>query len=208
MNLPELSAQVAYAHAAWGMVLAACGVALFVRWPRLAVGSVAAAWVSCALPGPVSPAYWLSLALWLPSALLVLLCARAVWVHGPLASDQRALPTGLAAVLAVAGALLYLDSAGWTNLGLYASGFARTGALAAMMLGLFAVVAAWRGAGRGAAFAVLLALMVFALLRLPTGNAWDALLDPMLWLWSLATLAARALRRLRAGSAQRSPPAF
>ncbi len=42
-----------------------------------------------------------------------------------------------------------------------------------------------------------LALLVFVVLRLPTGNVWDAVLDP--WLWLMIQLA--AVRRWRARTA-------
>jgi hypothetical protein len=32
-------------------------------------------------------------------------------------------------------------------------------------------------------------------LRLPTGNLWDALLDPMLWIWAVLSLAIEAWRK-------------
>jgi hypothetical protein len=48
---------------------------------------------------------------------------------------------------------------------------------------------------RSAGGLVVLAVLVFALLRVPTGNVWDALLDPWLWLvlhFYLVRLALRA----------------
>jgi len=199
MNLPALGLQVVYTHFAWGMVLAACGVGLL-RWrrpfpTRLATAWVLLAFVACALPGAASPAYWLGLAMHCPSGLLVACCAVTIWVgHTP---PRRVLPTGLAAVWVAAGALLYADSSGWLSLGLYARGFGPVAALAGLLLGAAALIAVARGAHRGTGLAVLLALMLFAVLRLPTGNVWDAVLDPMLWLWAIFSLLARwvALRR-------------
>jgi hypothetical protein len=52
-----------------------------------------------------------------------------------------------------------------------------------------------QGRARPQYFAALGALTLFTLLRLPTGNLWDALLDPLLWIWSLASLAARGWRK-------------
>jgi hypothetical protein len=37
---------------------------------------------------------------------------------------------------------------------------------------------------------------VFMLARLPTGNLWDAVLDPVLWAWAVVVCARRA-RELR-----------
>ncbi|RYE87400.1 MAG: hypothetical protein EOO78_35840 [Oxalobacteraceae bacterium] len=39
------------------------------------------------------------------------------------------------------------------------------------------------------------AVVLFSLLRLPSGNLWDALLDPLLFGWAIAALLAGALRR-------------
>jgi hypothetical protein len=42
--------------------------------------------------------------------------------------------------------------------------------------------------------ALLAAVLLFSLLRLPTGNLWDALLDPLLWAWALGSVVV-AVRR-------------
>jgi hypothetical protein len=47
-------------------------------------------------------------------------------------------------------------------------------------------------------------VLLFSLARLPTGNLWDALLDPLLWLWAMASAGAGALRALRRMGARRS----
>ena len=65
--------------------------------------------------------------------------------------------------------------------------------------GLLAVLSALpiaRAQYRPQASAVLLAMMAFAILRLPTGNIWDALLDPLLWAWAFITLAGNSWRRI------------
>lgn len=195
MNLPWLGLQVMWAHAAWGMVLAACGVGLLShRKPfpvALAVGWLVLAFVWCAVPGPVSPAYWLGLSFQAPSGLLVACCAMTIWVNARGATGYRVLPTGLAAALVVVGAVLYVDSVGWLHLGLYAQGYGREAAIAALLLGAVAVLAVALGRRRGVALAVLLSLMLFSVFRLPSGNLWDALLDPWLWLWALCSLVAR-----------------
>lgn len=197
MNLPGLSLQAVYTHFAWGMVLAACGVGLF-AWRRPYPTTLAAVWVvlafvACALPGALSPSYWLGLAFSFPSGLLVACCAIVVWTRAQAATAHRVLPVSLAAGLLALGLLLYLDSSGWLNLGLYARGFGPGAAIVGLLIGLAAVVAVAMGLHRGAAFAVLLSLLLFALARLPSGNLWDALLDPLLWLWALFSLLSRAV---------------
>ena len=66
-----------------------------------------------------------------------------------------------------------------------------------------------RGRNRRQALPLLGAFLLFSLLRLPTGNIWDAVIDPLLWGWAVAALAADGLRRLRrrplAGDTQREP---
>ncbi|MBC7957350.1 MAG: hypothetical protein H7Y33_15940 [Cytophagales bacterium] len=197
MNLPWIGLQAVWAHFAWGVVLAACGVGVLARKKplspgatRLAVAWVVLAFVACALPGAASPAYWLGLAFHFPSGLLVVCCAITVW-NAQGVDVYRVMPAGLAALLVAAGLVLYLDSAGWFSLGLYARGFGHEAALVGLLAGLLAVLAVVFGARPGAAFALLLSLMLFAVLRLPSGNVWDAVLDPLLWLWALFSLLAR-----------------
>lgn len=195
MNLPWLGLQVMWAHFAWGMVLAACGVGLLARkqpFPvALAVGWLVLAFVLCAVPGPLSPAYWLGLSFQAPSALLVACCAMTIWVNAQGATGYRVLPVGLASALLIVGAVLYIDTVGWLSLGLYARGYGREAAIAGLLLGALAVLAVALGRQRGVALAVLLSLMLFAVCRLPSGNLWDALLDPLLWGWALCSLLAR-----------------
>jgi hypothetical protein len=195
VNLPWLGLQVMWSHAAWGMVLAACGVGLLSRkrpFPvALAVGWLVLAFVLCAVPGPLSPAYWLGLSFQAPSALLVAGCAMTIWVNALGSTGYRVLPTGVAAIMVVVGVVLYADSVGWLHLSLYAQGYGREAALAGLLLGALAVLAVALGRQRGVALALLLSLTLFAVFRLPSGNLWDALLDPLLWAWALSSLVAR-----------------
>lgn len=209
MNLPSLDLQLVYGPLAWGLVLAACGVAVLTRkrpFPaRLAVAWVVIAFAACAWPGPRSPAYWLALVFQFPSAALVAFCAITIHANATGRAGLRALPAGLAMALAGGGALLYLDSAGWLNLGLYAHGFGTPAALAGLLIGVATVVSIARGRQRMPAFAILLAVTLFALARLPTGNLWDALIDPLLWLWAIFSLLARAAARRPAGAPSPQP---
>lgn len=203
MSLPALYFQMLYAQVAWSTVLAAFGIgALAWRRPlpaKLAWAWVALAFVACALPGPGSPVYWLSLAFQFPSGLLVAFCAMTISANVNKQIGYRALPTSLATALVAGGLVLYLDGAGSLSLGLYARGFGPSAALAGLLIGLAATVAIGLDRQRSAGFAVLLAVMLFALCRLPTGNVWDAMLDPLLWLWAMFSLLARAATRRRSG---------
>jgi hypothetical protein len=206
MNLPWVGLQAAYAHFAWAVVLAAWGVGLL-AWQkplnrRLALGWVALAFTACALPGPAAPSYWLSLAFQMPSPLFLACAALAVRAQTQGRVGHRVMPTGLAVSLALAGVFLYADTAGWLYFGLYVRGFAGAAAFAGVLTGAAALLALSFGANRAASLAVLLSLTLYALCRLPTGNVWDAVLDPMLWLWSVCSLLARSVAWLRSTRAR------
>ncbi|WP_431477414.1 hypothetical protein [Massilia eburnea] len=200
MILPELLLQSTYGKVAWGIVLATLVVSLLPAARQLSRRATAqllgVMTVLTLLPGQFSPAYWIALALQWPSGLLVGLClvrlARPWWP----APANRGLSVALAGAIALFGAVLYLDALGLLSLGLYFWGFGPRGA-PLFALAAMALCVAWiiQGRSRPQAFAVLGALTLFTLLRLPTGNLWDALLDPMLWIWAVVTLAIRAWRK-------------
>lgn len=210
MTLPELLLQNTYGKVAWGIVLSTLFASLL---PNLlpAVGQLSRRatalllgfmTVLTLLPGPLSPAYWIALALQWPSGLLVGLClvrlTRPWWPDGA----NSGLPQALAGAIALFGLILYLDALGLLSLGLYFWGFGPRGA-PLFALAAMALCVAWviQGRARPQAFATLAALTLFTLLRLPTGNLWDALLDPMLWIWAVLTLAIRARRNWERNSA-------
>lgn len=202
MTLPLLALQVLYAPVAWAMVLGACGVGLLSRirpFPEtLATSWLVVAFIACVLPGQASAAYWLGLAWQMPSGYLMCLCVLAVWNRGQDAPEHRVLPTGLALGLVLTGAVLYADAWGWLPLGLYMHGFGPEAVRVGLLVGLVAVVAVLTGLPHRPALAAVAALALFALWRLPTGNVWDAFLDPLLWLWALCSLIARLVARWRA----------
>ncbi|MGQ0708550.1 MAG: hypothetical protein ACT4NV_02250 [Rhodoferax sp.] len=184
-------------RAGWGVVLAALGWGLAGRVrcaPAVRAVLAGALALSCALPGGWAPSFWLGLVWQGPSAALVLWAAAAV-IAPPWAAraGQAAAPWG-----AVLGAVLLLDSFALWPLFLYPWGFSPWAVLLlALALGLPWVVwgKAWRAAP---AMALALgALLWFALTGLPSGNAWDALLDMPLWALCCWALARRAWRRGR-----------
>lgn len=201
MTLPPLGLQILYAHLAWAMVLGAAGVGVLWRIRPFSTRA-AAVWllfsfVVCLLPGQASAAYWLGLAMQMPSAFLLSLCVLAVWNRGQARPEDRILPTGLAIGLVLAGAVLYADSWGWIHVGLYVRGFGPEAARAGLLIGLAAVVAVAGGLPRRASLAATASLVLYAVWRLPTGNIWDALLDPLLWGWAIFSLVARWRTRRR-----------
>lgn len=193
-RLPSPALARLYLSLAWGLVLATLALGLLQR-PALAGGRwhrglPLALVLWCLLPGAASPAYWLGLAFRAPSTLLLLLCAWGLWRHYrpqvpalPLEAMRRS-----AWVLVLLGWLLLLDTFAVLPFSLYAAGFAPWVLAVAVMLGLLPWLL--HGAGRWSAL-LLGACVLYVALRLPTGNLWDALLDPWLWLF----LQADALRR-------------
>lgn len=204
MSLPDLSLQIIYARIAWGLIAAAMLLSVLPTmlprvFPQLAQRSKAIVAITVAivmaLPGAASPAYWLTLIFQYPSGLLAgysLVALGARWAGRPV---DFSLHPAFALVLTLVGAALYLDAFGVLAWGLYYRGF---DADAAMLLAVAASVAGaaavlTRRAVSGGA-ALLAAVLLFSLLRLPTGNLWDALLDPLLWAWALGSVVVAARR--------------
>jgi hypothetical protein len=100
-------------------------------------------------------------------------------------------------VLLVLGWLLLLDTAALLPFSLYAWGFTPAAVAVTTALALLP----WLG-GRGklafvpSVYLLALVVAVMVVLRLPTGNVWDAWLDPWLWV-ALHVLAFNALRTSR-----------
>lgn len=195
MRLPDLELQDLYLDAGWSLVVAAAVVGIarraflyrhtpLARLPLLAIAVATAA--SMWLPAPWTPSFWLGMAFQHPSVLLVVLAAiflvRVLLEPRPLPWLQL-LPPLPAATLAVLGAFLYAGAFAWIPLDLYAVGYG--GYAAATMAS--ALVVAWYMLDRRSALtcaAMALAALVHAVTRLPSGNAWDALIDPMLFAWA------------------------
>ena len=210
MTLPDLASQIVYSRIGWAIVTAAVACALWRGAAPLARTGVAAilagALALMALPGNLSPAWYLGLAFQYPSGLLVGCCLVRLTERWNGARRSAAMPPSLAGVLAVAGMLLYLDAVGFLTSGYYYAGFG--GVLAPLVAVIIACACALtivRNHGRGIASAVLGAVVLFSVLRLPSGNLWDALLDPLLFGWAIVALLAGALRRTGRRAAERSP---
>jgi hypothetical protein len=195
--LPEPLAFRLYLDLAWGLVLAVIALAVLARrgigHARLQAWLPPVLLLWCLLPGVLSPAYWLGLALRAPSGLLALLCAWSLWRHywpqTPGSTPLQALGPWAWPLMALGWALL-LDTFALAPFSLYAWGYAPAllgalvllGLLPALLRGQLAMPLLWLGV-----------LLLHLLLRLPTGNVWDAVLDPALWLW----LQVEVLRRWR-----------
>jgi len=190
-------------HLAWALVCAALALALCRRLPRLRARQwhrrpwlplLVALW-AC-VPGSWGTGYWLGLAFQIPSLLATLWAATYLadallfpqWHAG--AEAARAAPSrvwdriGLA-ILLVVGWLLLLDTFALLPWSVYRLGFAPVAGLALLLVavlpGVVGGMGAWRS-NRGALL-FLLALLLFMPTRWPTGNVFDAVLDPGLWLY-------------------------
>jgi hypothetical protein len=200
VTLPELLLQNSYGRIAWGIVIAALIAGLLPASRQLSrravVQLLGMSVVLTLLPGMLSPAYWLALAFQWPSGMLVGLCMVMLARPWLPARANAGFPLPLACAIVLLGVLLYADTLGLVSFGLYYWGFGPHGAplfaLAAMAVAVAGIV---QGYARPYFVAALGALSLFTLLRLPTGNLWDALLDPLLWIWALLSLATRAWRK-------------
>ena len=200
--LPAPLAGRLYLGLAWGLVLAVLALVLLrhrglnpmglQRWlPPLLL-------LCCLLPGGLSPAFWLGLAFRAPSGLLALLCA---WVllryyrpQTPGASGFESLRFGTPALVLLGWALL-LDTFALWPLSLYAWGFAP------LTLGALVLLAClpWLLRGNATLSGLLVtALLLHVLMRLPSGNVWDAVLDPWFWVLLQVDWLRRHLRRSHA----------
>ncbi len=202
MNLPEMTWQIAYGQLAWGVVLAALLLAFLpAPWRRLRAplaALVAACLLVQLLPGKAAPAYWLGLAFTWPSGLLTGLCIARLVQHWQGTPEQSLMRASLAVPLAITGCVLYLETMGLMALDFYYRGFGPYAApILGLLLGALCTWAVIAGKARAQALAVLFAVLLFALLRLPTGNVWDALVDPLLFGWASWTLARRGWRHWR-----------
>lgn len=208
-GLPALGLTQIWLHLGWGLVVAWLGCVLAGLWQphRATLLTIAAALLaSMWLPDPWSPAYWLGLAFQLPSIVLVLLSTRLLLRRlrkppPPWATRRPPEPTRGLAPLAFAGVLL-----GWALLldafallplpvSLYAWGFSPLAIALVAWVSLGLVLSSTQVGSRPVAWAVPLAVVAFVALRLPTGNAWDAVLDPWLWLGLHGYLLRVGLRR-------------
>lgn len=200
-TLPTLGSHFIYARMAWGLVLAALLLAAWRRRGAVSAKQAGAVTLlsmgSMWLPGAASPAYWLGLALQQPSVMLAALCARAL--YQPAATQVRDSTLALATPwLAALGGILYVDTLGWTRFEWYALGaHARFAPIAALVLGGIALALLRVPASRGVAVALLVALVGFSVFRWPTGNLFDALLDPLLCLMGVAFTLTAVRRMLR-----------
>ncbi len=177
----------------WSVVLAWLGASVAGQWSQrkplqwgVALGLACWSWI----PGPYAPVHWLGLAFQAPSLVTVVLCAAllraqlfSAWTSKSATEPPQRAALALVLLGVFAGWALLLDTFAWLPVQLYQWGFSP----AASALVLLVVLVPWvigrdeRNAGI-TVWVAPLAILLFVLMRLPTGNLWDAVLDPWLWI--------------------------
>jgi hypothetical protein len=189
--LPDLVVMQLWLHVGWALVLAGGGAAVMAQlcaplMMRRVFATVLGLWVL--MPGNLSAAYWLGLAFQAPSVLGALACAYVGWaaLRPTVArvADTAPRPLRWEGGLVVCGVLLgwalLLDTFAQLPWALYPLGFGQPVLLALSVLAVLPLLQAG-AVRRVSAWLAPVALALFVLLRLPTGNAFDGVLDPWLW---------------------------
>lgn len=192
-RLPDLDMLRWARRLSWGLVMAGLGLLLLRRcWfrsPRWAqLGWVGLMLVIVCLPGQWTPSFWLGLAFQSPSltstVLLTWMSLMVLWpshVHPPDAVQKQALKWASFVAIAL-GWFLLLDTFALMPLSLYTLGFSPVALGAVALLAVLPWVLSCARLAWGAVCALMMGvLLLYVLLRLPSGNVWDALLDPWLW---------------------------
>ena len=201
--LPDPAVVKIWLSVGWGVVLAAAGwtlasvvfkvapmpLARYAKGCSAFFAAMLALW--CWLPGANGASFWLGLAFQSPSMTTVVCCSAILWAnlgalrgagHGP---NSLSIPHDwrFAGVFggAALGWILLLDTLGFWSVSVYSWGYYPLAApLTLLTAGLLSVAAGVRFTW-AQCLRVLGVSALFILLRLPTGNLWDALLDPLLW---------------------------
>jgi len=206
----------------WSVVLAALLLAVSAalaskkgkpgRWAFLPWLAAALAVLWCALPGTLSPAYWLGLAFQSPSALTVALCLLSLIGHQTGTAGRETTParrirphivcaTGLGLLL---GWILLLDTLALLPVQFYVLGWSPAAVAVTLLVCTLLTLPGWLQSGTPMErWALPSVLLVFVALRLPSGNVWDALLDPCLWI-TLHGYALHGLLRQRRSNREKS----
>lgn len=190
----------------WIFVMGLLGAGLGWKLPWRTRRKLALVAAACAVAtGPVFPVHWLGLAFQSLSfsgmLLSGLLLARVVSTPPAVACAPAAQTAGtwLVVIAVLTGYALLLDTFAVLPVQLYAWGFSPMALLCLLALCLLPGVL--RGfaltASTAERWVAPCALLLFAATRLPSGNVWDALLDPWLWLVLQVLLVRRLLRNWR-----------
>lgn len=203
-RLPALGVSAVWLYSGWAVVLACLAAtgSNAIGLPRRAqFGLAAAIAVWTCIPGSYAPAYWLGLAFQAPSISLVAWCGWVLYrlfapnPFKPCAQSHRLHFLVWAGI--VVGWALLLDTLAVWPASMYPWGFSPVvPAVVVLVLLLPWVLRKDTGALPLGESMLVAVILVFITLRLPSGNAWDALLDPWLWL-ALHVVAFRSWRQRR-----------
>jgi len=187
---------------AWAVVLMAVLLGRLRGWPARRRQWLALAVLGGVLwSGSASPAHWLGLAFQSPSLF------SAVWCAAYLLAPPRPAQPGHAGLRAPQahglvwlgvwwGWLLLGDTLAWWTPSLYAWGFSPLALLPVLaVVGLY--FSGHERDERRTPVLLAVTLVLFVATRLPSGNLWDALLDPWLWLALHGRLLRDLWRRVR-----------
>ena len=162
---------------------ACVGSALVLRWCRHAVLAVCCGVVLC-VPWAFAPVGFWALAFQAPSVVLVAWAIQTWAQHLRPQGLTRQAPACFLWAGVLLGWALCLDTFNlWPsalNLQLFAMGFEPASVW--MVLAAWLVFVAFAKPSARWVMGSALVLLVYVLLRLPTGNVWDALLDPFVWI--------------------------
>lgn len=218
--LPNPAAMRVALHGVWAIVLGS-GVLLLAyklaRPYRLGLSFLLMSWTL--VPGSASPAYWLGLAFQTPSLTSAVICLgwfssharREPGIAVPMSNGQIKALKILSGMGVVLGWVLLLDTLALLPVSVYAWGFSSAAfGTVTVLATLLWVVWGTAGADRRAPglvgpLLILCVLTLFVLTRLPTGNVWDALIDPWLWVALQMGWLISVARRLLVG--KHLPPA-
>jgi hypothetical protein len=180
--LPQAVFLPVWVNLSWALVVSAVVLRLTSRF-KASLWLAAVVGVVMLLPHTPASGY-LALAFQTPSLVLV---AWAMWCWADvlqMRSPVATTPTSVAWMGVLLGWALVADTLNywpaWFNPQLYALGFTSAGLW--LVLAISAVVLLWVQPTKRWVFSVVFVLAAYVLLRLPTGNVWDAVLDPFVWL--------------------------
>lgn len=190
-RLPALAMQQGWLKAGWGVVVACLGTWCVGRWTnrkdvKVVLSAVLAAGVCW--PGPWGGGYWLGLAFQAPSVNTVFVCAM-LWASMLTAppdtgASSKTWPMYLYFHIVcgvVLGWALLLDTFGVWHSSLYGWGFSAAAPAFVIVMALLPWVFAKKAMPTIGVAVALAAVVFFISMRLPSGNLFDALMDPWLW---------------------------
>jgi hypothetical protein len=207
---PSLAMASMDRHLGWALTLTAVTLFILQRAPQVVrFGLAATVFLIALVPTTWSLSHWLGLGYQTPSlvtqglALLYLLrifSAREVAARGQVSADAK-WPLSVLLVGIVVGWILVLDTFAILPISLYAFGYSEEAAIFGLVLATVFWTISMRSASmhegqraRHLAVVLLFAIAIYTFIQLPSGNAWDAMIDPWLWLLAQGALLVRSVR--------------